>query len=150
MKSQFAHFYSQLRPDPNVCFYIEPSRFVQIFFRNKDPLTKHMHSNIVYNVKYNDCSQSYIGKTERQAIGRMREHRAPKDGFDHSSSIKNDDDDDTNNSKAGSRSRKKLKLDPSTTARLRRSSSIRNKTTTLNTTNIVTNVVTATTTNYYG
>ena len=82
MKKQFSHLSGKLRPDLDVRFFTKPPASVQTFFRNKDPVTKHMQSNIVYSVKCSDCDHSYIGKTDRQAVRRMREHGAPKETFD--------------------------------------------------------------------
>ena len=92
MKKQFSHLSGKLRPDLDVRFFTKPPASVQTFFRNKDPITKHMQSNIVYSVKCSDCDHSYIGKTDRQAIRRMREHGAPKDAFDEPKSSDDDDD----------------------------------------------------------
>ena len=92
MKKQFSHLSGKLRPDLDVRFFTKPPASVQTFFRNKDPVVKHMQSNIVYSVKCSDCDHSYIGKTDRQAIRRMREHGAPKDAFDEPKSSDDDDD----------------------------------------------------------
>ena len=94
MKKQFSHLSGKLRPDLDVRFFTKPPASVQTFFRNKDPVTKHMQSNIVYSVKCSDCDHSYIGKTDRQAVRRMREHGAPKKTFDGSKGSGDDDDSD--------------------------------------------------------
>ena len=81
MKNKFLHLSGQLRPDLDVRFFTKPPPAVRTFFPNKDRIVKHMQSNIVYSVKCNDCEQSYVGKTDRQAIRRMKEHGAPPDTF---------------------------------------------------------------------
>lgn len=84
MKQQFNHLSSQLRPDLDIRFFTKPPPSVQTFFRNKDPVAKHMQSSIVYSVQCNDCDQLYIGKTIRHAMTRLCEHGAPASTFDAS------------------------------------------------------------------
>ena len=76
MKKKFSHLSGKLRPDLDVCFFMKPPPWVRTFFQNKDPVAKQMQSNIVYSVNCNDCGQTYVGKTDRQAIRRMNEHGA--------------------------------------------------------------------------
>ena len=71
MKQQFNHLSSQLHPDLDIRFFTKPPPPIQTFFRNKDPIAKHMQSNIVYSVQCNDCDQFYIGKTIRHAMTRL-------------------------------------------------------------------------------
>ena len=73
-----------------------------------------MQSDVVYPISCIDCNQTYIGKTERQSIRRLREHGAPKQSFDSRPNEQaSSDEDDTANP------------DPTST-NLRRSSGIRN------------------------
>jgi hypothetical protein len=81
MKKKFSHLSAKLRPDLDVRFFMKPPPSVRTFFQNKDPVAKHMQSNIVYSVNCNDCGQTYVGKTDRQAIRRMNEHGAPPATF---------------------------------------------------------------------
>ena len=130
MKNQFKHLAGTLRPDLDVRFFTKPPPSVQTFFRNKDSIAKHMQSNIVYSVKCNDCDQSYIGKTERQAIRRMREHGAPKGVFNQTRvDASPDDDDDQNRIDVNTTRSRMTQASQSTT--LRRSSRIRNKNNTI-------------------
>ena len=39
---------------------------------------KHIRSDVVYSIQCIDCQQTYVGKTERQCIGRMCEHGDPQ------------------------------------------------------------------------
>ena len=82
MKKKFSHLSGKLRPDLDVRFFMKPPPSVRTFFQNKDPVAKHMQSNIVYSVNCNDCGQTYVGKTDRQAIRRMNEHGAPPATFE--------------------------------------------------------------------
>ena len=84
MKQPFNHLSSQLRPDPDIRFFTKPPPPIQTFFRNKNPIAKHMQSNIVYSVQCNDCDQFYIGKTIRHAMTRLCEHGASASTFDSS------------------------------------------------------------------
>jgi hypothetical protein len=77
-KSLFEHLSKKLGPPLNVHIYTKPPPYVQKFSPCKDPITKHMQSSIVYYIKYNNCSQSCIRKTERKVIRRMCEYGALK------------------------------------------------------------------------
>ena len=61
MKQRFTLASSQQRPDLDIRFFTKPPPSVTTFFRNKDPVAKHMQSNIVYSVQCSDCDQVYIG-----------------------------------------------------------------------------------------
>ena len=87
MKLRFHHLSSQLRPDLDIRFFTKPPPSVQTFFRNKDPIAKHMQSNVVYSVQCSDCDQVYIGKTTRHAMTRLCEHGAPSSMFNPSTTV---------------------------------------------------------------
>ena len=87
MKQRFHHLSSQLRPDLDICFFTKPSPSVQTFIRNKDPIAKHMQSNVVYSVQCSDFDQVYIGKTTRHAMIRLCEHGAPSSIFNLSTTM---------------------------------------------------------------
>ena len=48
MKQRFNHLSSQLHPDLDIRFFTKPPAAIQTFFQNKDPIAKHVQSNIVY------------------------------------------------------------------------------------------------------
>jgi len=116
MKKKIMHLSNKLRPDLDIRIFTKPPPSTQAFFQIKDPIVKHMQSDVVYFVKCNDCEHSYIGKTERQCIRRLYEHGAPKTTFSHQQQcihVNNDSNDDLNND----------------TPELRRSSRLENKAT---------------------
>ncbi|CAF1630184.1 unnamed protein product [Adineta ricciae] len=78
---QLARISEKLRPDLDVRFYAKPPPPVQIHFNTKDPVPKHLQSNVVYSVKCAHCDDFYVGETERQIIRRLWEHGAPKSLF---------------------------------------------------------------------
>ena len=80
LKKKITHLSNKLRPDLDIQFFCKPPP-TQTFFQTKDPIVKHMQSDVVYAIKCNDCGHSYIGKTERQCIRRLCEHGAPKTTF---------------------------------------------------------------------
>ncbi|CAF1619600.1 unnamed protein product, partial [Adineta ricciae] len=82
LKKRFSQLSGKVRPDLDIRFYTKPPPAVQTFFQTKDPIAKHMQSDVVYSISCIDCNQTYIGKTERQSIRRLREHGAPKQSFD--------------------------------------------------------------------
>jgi hypothetical protein len=84
MKQRFNHLSSQLHPDQDIHFFTKSTPSIQTFFRNKDPIAKHMQSNIVYSAQCNDCDQFYTGKTIRHAMTRRCEHGARASTFDSS------------------------------------------------------------------
>jgi hypothetical protein len=86
-EKKLTHLSSKIRSDLDVCFCTKPPPAVQTYFQNKDPIVKHMQSNIVYSVNCIDCGQTYIGKTERQAIRRMKEHGAPSTTYEQPTAI---------------------------------------------------------------
>ncbi|UJR13025.1 hypothetical protein I4U23_000052 [Adineta vaga] len=45
------------------------------------PLPKHLQADVVYSVNCNDCGHTYVGKTIRQPIRRLKEHGAPNSIF---------------------------------------------------------------------
>ena len=42
VKEKLVHLSNKLRPDINIQFYSAPQPPIQIFFKNKDPIVKHM------------------------------------------------------------------------------------------------------------
>ncbi|CAF3989818.1 unnamed protein product, partial [Rotaria sordida] len=119
LKKKILHLSNKLRPDLDIQFFTKPRPSTQAFFQNKDPIVKHMKSDVVYFIKCNDCGHSYIGKTERQCIRRLYEHGAPKTACQQQQC--NHVSDDLN--------------DNSDIQELRRSSRIRNKITSTTITN---------------
>ena len=53
-----------------------------VFFRIKDKIPEDLRSSIVYQYKCDSCSASYVGKSIRHKIARVREHRglSPRTG----------------------------------------------------------------------
>ena len=82
MKQQFHHLSSQLRPDLDIRFFTKLPPSVHTFFRNKDPIAKHMQSNVVYSVQCSDCDKVYIRKTTS-----VSEHVAPLSMFNSSTTV---------------------------------------------------------------
>ncbi|CAF1489635.1 unnamed protein product [Rotaria sordida] len=80
-KKKLSHIAGKIRPDVDVRFFAKLPSSVQMFFNTKDPVPKHLRSDIVYSVKCSDCGDLYVGETERQAIRRLWEHGAPKTLF---------------------------------------------------------------------
>ncbi|CAF1117178.1 unnamed protein product, partial [Rotaria magnacalcarata] len=81
LKKRTQHLASKLRTDLNIKFFSKPPPNTNTYFQSKDPITKHMLSDVVYSVKCKDCGQLYIGKTERQCIRRLQEHGVPRTIF---------------------------------------------------------------------
>jgi hypothetical protein len=77
IRNKFTHLSSKLRPDLDIRYFTKPPPSVQSFFQKKDRIEKHTQPNIVYSVNCTNCEQTYVGKTDRQAIRRMKEHGAP-------------------------------------------------------------------------
>ncbi|CAF2666340.1 unnamed protein product [Rotaria sp. Silwood2] len=77
LKNKIKHLTNKLRPDLDIQFFFKPPPSIQTFFQTKDPIAKHIQSDVVYYIKCNDCEHSYLGKTERQCIRRLYEHGAP-------------------------------------------------------------------------
>ncbi|CAF1487934.1 unnamed protein product [Rotaria sordida] len=77
LKNKIIHLSNKLRPDLYIQF-TKPPLLTQAFFQTKEPIVKHMQSDVVYYIKCNDCRHSYIGKMERQCIRRLYEHGASK------------------------------------------------------------------------
>jgi hypothetical protein len=65
IKRKYTHLSSKRRPDLDIHYLARPPSSVQSFFQNKDPIAKHMQSNMVYSVKCKNCEQTYVGKTDR-------------------------------------------------------------------------------------
>ncbi|CAF1610357.1 unnamed protein product, partial [Rotaria magnacalcarata] len=124
LKKRTQHLVSKLRTDLNIKFFSKPPSNTNTYFQTKDPITKHMLSDVVYSVKCKDCGQLYIGKTERQCIRRLHEHGAPKTTFNIQQHVNHELDD----------------------SELRRSARLKNKaiTTTTKTTTTTTTTTTAT------
>ncbi|CAM4847719.1 unnamed protein product [Rotaria magnacalcarata] len=83
LKKRTQHLASKLRTDLNIKFFSKPPPNTNTYFQSKDPITKHMLSDVVYSVKCKDCGQLYIGKTERQCIRRLQEHGVPRTIFNN-------------------------------------------------------------------
>jgi hypothetical protein len=77
-KNKLSRIAGKIRPELDVRFFARPPPSVQMFFNTKDPVPKHLQSDIVYSVKCKDCGDQYVGETQRQAIRRLWEHGAPK------------------------------------------------------------------------
>jgi hypothetical protein len=67
---------SQIRPQTHLQPIPRPPPTIQTSFPRKDPIPSYLQSHIVYNLECNNCQASYIGKTDRQALRRFREHGA--------------------------------------------------------------------------
>ncbi|CAF4709196.1 unnamed protein product, partial [Rotaria sp. Silwood2] len=96
LKNKIKHLTSKLRPDPDIQFFFKPPPSIQTFFQTKDPIAKHMQSDVVYYIKCNDCKHSYLGKTERQCIRRLYEHGAPTTPHQQQQQPCNHESDDPN------------------------------------------------------
>ena len=81
LKKRIQHLTGKLRTDLNIKFFSKPPANTSTYFKLKDPITKHMLSDVVYSIKCKDCGQLYIGKTEHQCIRRLQEHGAPRTTF---------------------------------------------------------------------
>ncbi|CAF1614524.1 unnamed protein product [Adineta ricciae] len=80
-KKKLTQISGKTRPDLDVRFYTKPPPSVQTYFNLKDPIPKHLQADIVYSVNCKDCGDTYVGKTIRQPIRRLKEHGAPKSIF---------------------------------------------------------------------
>ncbi|CAF1470859.1 unnamed protein product, partial [Didymodactylos carnosus] len=76
------HLADKIRPDIDLWFILKPLPPSQHFFQTKDPIPKHLQSEIVYSAKCGNCNHNYVGKTERQSVRRLCEHGASKEEFD--------------------------------------------------------------------
>jgi hypothetical protein len=76
-KQKLSRISGQVRPDLDVRFYTKPPPSVQTNFNLKDPIPKHLQADVVYSVNCIDCGHTYVGKTIRQPIRRLKEHGAP-------------------------------------------------------------------------
>ncbi|CAF4598635.1 unnamed protein product, partial [Rotaria sp. Silwood2] len=74
---------SNIQPHIHLQPIPRPPPSLQALFPRKDPIPNYLQSHLVYNIKCNDCDASYIGKTNRQAIRRFREHGAPQEQLIH-------------------------------------------------------------------
>jgi hypothetical protein len=92
IRSKFTHLSSEQRPDLDIRYCTKPSPSVQSFYQNKDHIDKHMQSNIVYSVDCTNCEQTYVGKTDRQAIRCMKEHGTPISAFEQLTTTDRDAD----------------------------------------------------------
>lgn len=80
-KNKFSRIAGKIRPDLDIRFFTRSRSSVQTFFQTKDPIPKYLQSDVVYSVKCRDCSDQYVGETQRQVIRRLWEHGAPKSLF---------------------------------------------------------------------
>ena len=92
IKKQISRLTAKTRPDLDIRYVAKPPPSVRTFFPTKDPVPKHLQSEIVYAAKCKTCGDTYVGKTERQCARRLREHGAPKDTFVKQSSTGNEDE----------------------------------------------------------
>ena len=55
---------------------------LEVFFKMIDKIPEDLRSSIVYQYKCDSCSASYVGKSIRHKIARVREHRglSPRTG----------------------------------------------------------------------
>ena len=67
----------KIKPTTQVTIVERPPPAIRQMFQNKDKISKNLQSNIIYQVNCSSCSASYVGKTNRQACRRLKEHRAP-------------------------------------------------------------------------
>ena len=65
MKKKMLHLSNKLRLNVNIRFYTTPPPPIQTFCKNKDPIVKHMQSDVIYSVQCIHCQQTYVGKAER-------------------------------------------------------------------------------------
>ena len=79
MKKKMLHLSNKLRLDINIQFYSTSPPAIQTFFKSKDPIVKHMQSDVVYSVQYIDFRQTYVGRAEGQYMRRIREHGTSQD-----------------------------------------------------------------------
>jgi hypothetical protein len=59
-----------------------PTPSIQYLLQNKDSIDECMQWNMVYSVICEDCQLKYVGETDRQTIGPMKEHGAPSTTFE--------------------------------------------------------------------
>ncbi|CAF1667447.1 unnamed protein product, partial [Rotaria magnacalcarata] len=81
LKKKILHLTNKIQPDLDVQFFMKPPPSIQTLYQTKDPIIKHMCSDVVYHIKCIDCNQGYIGKTERQCYRRLIEHGASESIF---------------------------------------------------------------------
>ncbi|CAM4986289.1 unnamed protein product, partial [Rotaria socialis] len=55
LKKRTQHLACKLRPDLNIKFFSKPPPNTNTYFQSKDPITKHMLSDVVYSVKCKGC-----------------------------------------------------------------------------------------------
>ena len=67
----------KIKPTTQVTIVERPPPAIRQMFQNKDKISKNLQSNIIYQVNCSSCSASYVGKTNRQACRRLKEHGAP-------------------------------------------------------------------------
>ncbi|CAF1480845.1 unnamed protein product [Rotaria sp. Silwood1] len=116
LKKKIMHLSNKLRPDLDIQFFTKPPPSTQAFFQTKDPIVKHMQSDVVYYIKCIDCEHSYIGKTERQCLRRLYEHGAPKTTFSQCNHLNDDLNDNNNITELRRSSRIKNKIARATTS----------------------------------
>ncbi|CAF1450959.1 unnamed protein product [Rotaria sordida] len=109
LKKKILYLSNKLRPDLDIQFFTKSPPSTQAFFQNKDPIVKHMKSDVVYYIKCNDCTHLYIGKTERQCIRRLYEDGAPKTACQQQQCNHVSDDLNNNNNIQGLRRSSRLK-----------------------------------------
>ena len=70
LNSLFNDFYPQVR----LRVIFKSSYCIGSFFKIKDKIPEDLRSSIVYQYKCDSCSASYVGKSIRHKIARVREH----------------------------------------------------------------------------
>ena len=75
LEKRLINLAAQIKPQVNLQPIPRPPPSIQTLFPRKCPVPKHLQSGIVYEIRCNNCNASYIGKTKRQAIRRIEEHR---------------------------------------------------------------------------
>jgi hypothetical protein len=95
IRSKFKHLSRKLRPNFDIRYFTKPTPSVQFSFQNKHRIDKYTQSNRACSVNSINCEQTCVEKTDRQAIQRMKEHRAPLSTFEQRTSV----DRDTNENK---------------------------------------------------
>jgi hypothetical protein len=68
-----------VNPHINIRSIQRPPPTIAKYFPFKDIIPKELQSNIVYKINCSECNASYIGKTERQVIRRLDEHKTKID-----------------------------------------------------------------------
>lgn len=82
LKKKISQLTSETPPDLDLRYVAKPPHSIKSLFPTKEPVPKHLQSDIVYAAKCKDCGDTYAGKTERQFGRSLREHGAPQINLD--------------------------------------------------------------------